>query len=38
MIVELHENNNKMEVRLTHGRLVKKKKREVLRKTEKKIK
>jgi hypothetical protein len=38
MIVELHEKNNKMEVRLTHSRLVKKMKREVLRKIENKIK
>jgi hypothetical protein len=38
MIVELHEKNNKMEARLTHSRLVKKEKREVLRKIENKIK
>jgi hypothetical protein len=38
MIVVLHEENNLMEARLTHSRLVKKKKREVLRKVETKIK
>lgn len=38
MIVELHEKNNQMEARLTHSRLVKKKKREILRKIENKIK
>lgn len=38
MIVELHEKNNKMEARLTHSRLVKKMKREVLRKIENTIK